>query len=137
MEKKQLQNIIIVIVIIIIVIQISHRNGLICDRQYRFLMFLFGCVPARLFIIYMAGQKITSLTTIISIGFLHEYLTFDAGKTPTGAFGGEIYWNNYRLLSSILYGTYTILQLNNYDRAWLLLLMDLGFGIFSAFSHYL
>jgi hypothetical protein len=77
--------------------------------QKRFILFLFGCIPTRLAIVYLSKVISTEylpilgyLSLIPAIGFIYLYLT---GSRKTGAevFGDNIWWNNLRPIHALFY----------------------------------
>jgi hypothetical protein len=75
----------------------------------RLIYFLFGCIPVRIVYAFIQNHKWIQQTfpyfiyinLLISIGFLMQYLKW----TPEtrGGFGGKVWWNDLRLLHSILF----------------------------------
>ena len=111
------------------------------DINKRILLFLFGCIPTRLAIMYLA--KIVSskylpilgyIALIPAIGF--AYL-FWSGKRKTGAetFGAPIWWNNLRPIHSLLYFLFAFNAINKVKSAWVYLMYDVILGL-SAFIIY-
>lgn len=106
----------------------------------RYLLFLLGCIPARLLLTYLAKIQITIIsyiTLIISLGFWYIYLT---GSRPTGAevFGERIWWNPLRPISGTLYLLYSFLVISklNTKNAWILLLIDTILGLVAFLNHH-
>jgi hypothetical protein len=114
------------------------------NMQKRFLLFLFGCVPSRLALVYLAKNiSIDSLpilgylTTIIGIGFTYLFLT---GSRQTGVevFGDKIWWNNLRPIHAIFYFLFSYNAINKIRSGWIYLLVDVLLGLFSfLIFHYI
>jgi hypothetical protein len=107
----------------------------------RFILFLFGCIGLRIFMVYFAKTSsfenvklLAYVTLIISFGFVYLFLS---GKRKTGAeiFGDKIWWNNLRPLHAFLYFlfSYNVLVLNK--KSWEILALDVIIG-FIAFINY-
>lgn len=105
--------------------------------QKRFLLFLLGCIPTRLAIMYIA--KIISLqylpllgylALIPAIGFAYLYLS---GKRKTGAevFGDKIWWNDLRPIHSLLYFLFAYNAIRKVRSSWLYLMYDVLLGLAS------
>jgi len=109
------------------------------DIQKRFLLFLFGCIGARLLLVHVAKtykeQNIKNIllifTLLVSAGFFFIYFT-GIRKKGTETFGSDIWWNNLRPLHGFLYLLFAILLYKNKPYAWMILLADVVIGL-SAF----
>jgi hypothetical protein len=106
--------------------------------QKRFLLFLFGCIPSRLFLVFLAkyGDKtvrniLSIITFMIGTGFMFIYIG-GLRKTGLETGGDVIWWNDLRPIHSLLYYGFSILTYYNYKNAWQLLLLDVIIGL-SAF----
>ena len=112
--------------------------------QKRFLLFLFGCIPTRLAIMYLAkviSQKylpiLGYIALIIAFGFYYLYFS---GKRKTGAevFGDKIWWNNLRPIHGLLYTLFAYNAIMQNRSAWIYLLVDVLFGLTSfLIFHYI
>jgi hypothetical protein len=112
--------------------------------QKRFLLFLFGCIPSRLALVYLSKNiSITYLpilgylTTLIGIGFAYLFLT---GLRQTGleVFGDKIWWNNLRPIHATLYLTFSYNAVNKIRSGWVYLLTDVILGLLSfLIFHYI
>lgn len=110
---------------------------LVMNIQNRFILFIFGCIPARLFLVFIAryGDKqlrniLSIVTFLIATGFLVVYFGgFRKRGIETG--GDIIWWNDLRPLHSLLYYSYSISNYYNYKDAWKLLLLDAFIGLSS------
>jgi len=111
--------------------------------QKRFLLFLGGCIPARLFVVWLA--KITplnylpylgALALFPAIGFLYLYFT---GKRQSGleTQGAPIWWAPFRLLHGLIYFGFAYAAFRQVAMAYQILLLDvcLGLGLF-LWHHY-
>ena len=103
----------------------------------RYLLFFFGCITIRSFLVYLATkldkQKLKYmgyLALLPAIGFIYIYLT-GSRKTGPEVFGGKIWWNNLRPIHSLLYFLFAYLAINNNRNAYIPLLIDVILGFFS------
>ena len=108
----------------------------------RILLFLFGCIGARLALVYVA--KTISLqylpflgyaALLPAIGFMYFFIT---GTRQTGAevFGDKIWWNNLRPVHAALYGLFAYNAINKNKEAWMFLLVDVLIGIVAFVRHH-
>ena len=114
------------------------------DMQKRFILFLFGCIPARLALVYSAKNIpidylpiLGYITLIIGISFGYLFLS---GTRQTGAevFGDKIWWNDLRPIHSLFYLIFSYYAINKMRAGWIYLLYDGIFGLFSfLFFHYI
>ena len=112
--------------------------------QKRFLLFLFGCIPARLALVYLAKNIsidylpiLGYITLIMGISFAYLFLS---GTRQTGAevFGDKIWWNNLRPIHSIFYLKFSYYAINKMREGWICLLYDVIFGLLSfLIFHYI
>lgn len=112
--------------------------------QKRILLFLLGCIPTRLLLVYVAKtipiDYLTILgyiTLIIAFGFTYLFLS---GKRKTGpeTFGEKIWWNPIRPIHAILYFIFSYYAINKIRSGWIYLLYDVIFGLISfLFFHYI
>ena len=110
-------------------------------RTDRILIFLLGCITARIFIIYLAKnagptfkQILGFIALFISIGLLYQF--FINPHRP-GAFGGESWWNNLRPLHAMLYLLFGLMAIQNSEYAYIVLVLDLMIGIIGFCHHYM
>ena len=105
--------------------------------QKRFLLFLLGCIPTRLFFVYLSKNIDLKYLPILgyiailpAIGFLYLFLS---GTRKTGAevFGDKIWWNNLRPIHSLLYLLFAYNAIYKNKDAWSYLLYDVILGLFS------
>ena len=112
--------------------------------QKRFVLFLFLCIPTRIFFVYYVKQidikslKSTGYVALLpAIGFMYIYLT---GSRQTGAEtqGDKIWWNDLRPLHSLLYFSFAYMAINgDQNNAYIALLIDviIGLSSFIMFHH--
>ena len=107
------------------------------DLHKRFLLFLFGCITLRCFLVFLAKGASKNLLLAMgiiallpAIGFF--YLFF-SGKRKVGSetFGAKIWWNNLRPVHGILYLLFAIYSIRGDRRAWVFLLIDVIIGLVS------
>jgi len=110
--------------------------------QKRFLLFLVGCIGARLLLVYIAKninikflKYMGYLLLLPAFGFIYIYLT---GTRQTGAevFGDKIWWNNLRPIHASLYLLFSYNAINGNKNAWIYLLIDVLFGLTSFLTHH-
>ena len=122
----------------------SSPSGCIFSKYKSLLLFLFACIPLRIFIAYLAKtgslrtlQLIAVFAIAVSIGFIYVYVT---GSRQTGleVFGGKIWWNDFRPVHAFLYAYFAFMVFitKQYDTAWLALATDVVVGLFASFMHY-
>ena len=112
--------------------------------QKRFLLFLFGCIPSRLLLVYIA--KIIPLdylpilgyiTLIIAVGFTYLFLSGTRSSGPE-TFGDKIWWNNLRPIHALFYFIFSYYAINKIRSGWIYLLYDVIFGLTSfIIFHYI
>ena len=112
--------------------------------QKRYALFLGGCIPTRLFFVYLAKYGASWIQTllgyiafIIATGFMLIYL-FGLRKTGAETGGERIWWNDLRPIHSFLYYwfSYTILFSKNKTDAWKILLADVVLGLLAFLYHH-
>ena len=103
--------------------------------QKRFLLFIFGCVPTRLFLTFIVKNLKPKylpiagvLGLILGISFLIIYY-YNLRKTGIEVFGDKIWWNDIRQIHGILYLIFAHLAINKNKNAWVILLIDVIFGL--------
>ncbi len=108
----------------------------------RMLLFVVGCLGARLLLAYIAKtvskdwlRILGYLALIPAAGFLYIYLT---GSRKTGAevFGDRIWWNSLRPIHAVLYLLFAILAIAQYTCAWKVLLADVILGAIAFGVHH-
>lgn len=111
--------------------------------QKRFLLFLIGCIPVRLLLVYLSKTLSTKYLTwmaylalIPAIGFFYIYLT-NSRKTGGEVFGDKIWWNNLRPVHGLLYMVFAVLVFTkNTNIAWIPLLIDVLIGLSNFFYYH-
>lgn len=111
--------------------------------QKRRLLFLLGCIPARLLLTYAAYATIKQqsqyakfrtvlglFAILVGLGFWSIYLTHSR-KTGTEVFGDKIWWNSLRPLHGSLWLVAGCMILQNHPQAWVVLLVDTMIGLVS------
>lgn len=105
--------------------------------QKRFLLFLIGCIGLRsLFVVIAKNIDIKYLpylgylALLPTLGFIYIFAT-DGRKTGGEVFGDKIWWNNLRPLHAVLYGLFAYNAIKGNRDAWIYLLIDVIFGLFS------
>lgn len=110
--------------------------------QKRFLLFLGGCIPARLALTalakYSSPQSLPYMTIItlpIAIGFLYLYFT---GQRTTGieTQGAPIWWMPFRIIHGLLYLLFSALAFMRYKNAYMVLLADTLLGLVLFLFHH-
>jgi hypothetical protein len=112
--------------------------------QKRFILFLFGCIPTRLAIMYMAKiipiqylPILGYIALIPAIGFIYLFLTGTRTSGPE-TFGDKIWWNNLRPIHAIFYLLFAYNAINKISSSWIYLLYDVIFGLLSfLIFHYI
>ena len=109
------------------------------NRKNRILLFFFGCVIARLAIIFIAKNvsiknlKLLAIPAlIIGISFIYQSIK----NKKKGAFGGDTWWSSLRILHSFLWILFAILALNKIKKAYIVLVIDLTIGIIAFINRY-
>jgi hypothetical protein len=105
------------------------------DIQKRFIMFIFGCIVARVSLVFLAKnvspkylQLLGFLCLLLAIGFLTIYLG-DLRKTGVEVNGNEIWWNELRPVHAVMYLLFAIYAIKKKDYAWIILLLDVCIGL--------
>jgi hypothetical protein len=97
------------------------------------LLFIFGCIPMRLLLVYISKEYIQLLpymsfiSIIIALGFIVIY-TFELRKSGFETFGQEIWWNNLRPVHAVLYLLFAYAAIYHKEHAWKILLLDILIG---------
>ena len=109
----------------------------------RFLLFLLLCIPIRLLLVYIAktinNKYLPYLGWILlipAIGFLYIYAS-NSRKTGPEVFGNKIWWNDLRPIHGLTYLIFSILAINKYKNAWVILLIDVLIGLLSFFIYHI
>lgn len=113
------------------------------DIQKRMLLFLGGCIPARLALALIAKKIPTNylpmlgyLALLIAFSFFYLFLT-GGRKTGAEVFGQPIWWRKLRIIHGLFYLVFAILAIRKHKNAFLAILIDtiLGLGFF-IWHHY-
>lgn len=109
------------------------------DIQKRFVLFLFFCIPLRLFIAYSVYKRdhvdlFKFILLFIGLGFVRNY-ALDLRKN--GFFGGEIWWNNLRPLHALNYLLAAYMLHKNIKRPEYVILFDTIVGFLKFLSYYI
>ena len=112
--------------------------------QKRFLLFLFGCIPTRLAIVFLAKNISLQYLPILgyialipAIGFIYLYLSGSRTSGPE-TFGDKIWWNNLRPIHGLFYFIFAYNAINKVSYSWIYLLYDVIFGLISfLIFHYI
>ena len=103
----------------------------------RFLLFLFGCITLRCFLVFLAKgaskNLLLAMGTIALLPAIGFFYLFFSGKRKVGSetFGAKIWWNNLRPIHGILYFLFAIYAIRGDKRAWIFLLIDVIIGLSS------
>jgi hypothetical protein len=114
---------------------------MLTEFQKRRVVFLFGCIGARLGLVYLAKSVNNTwlklmgiISLIVGLGFLVTYL-FKLRKK--GIMGNEIWWDSLRPFHSFTYLTFGYLALMGINQhAWKLLLLDVTVALGAYTIHY-
>lgn len=114
------------------------------DSQKRLLLFFSLCIPLRFFLTYIAkvlpGQYLRYMGLLFLvpvINWSYSYLTWSTKSL--GAFGGPVWWNKLRPIHAGLFLIFALLAINKNKNAYIALLIDTIFGLFSflLYHHFL
>lgn len=112
------------------------------DIEKRFLLFLLGCMPARLslvFVAFISSSRVLRLMAVpaafVAAGM---FVIFAGGFRKTGAetMGAPIWWDLLRPVHACLYALFSYSAWNGQrERAWRVLLADavLALGSFATY----
>ena len=108
----------------------------------RILLFLFGCIGTRLFLVYLAKtvsiQYLPVLgyaALLVAIGLMYFFIT-GARKTGFEVFGDKIWWNNLRPVHATLYALFAYYAIQKSPNAWMFLLADVILGLVAFVRHH-
>jgi len=112
------------------------------DIQKRFIMFIFGCIVARVSLVFLAKnvspkylQLLGFLCLLPALGFLIIYLG-DLRKTGVEVNGSEIWWNELRPVHAVMYLLFAIYAIKKKDFAWIILLLDVCIGVIAFIMYH-
>lgn len=110
--------------------------------QKRFLLFLGGCIPTRLFFVLLAkygNSLIKMLMGLVAFMIASGFLIIYFGKlreTGLETGGEKIWWNHLRPIHSLLYYFFSYnIFFGDSTNAWKILLVDVIIGL-SSFLHF-
>ena len=114
------------------------------NTQKRFILFLLGCIPTRLLLVYLTKNisleylPIFGYVALIpAVGFIYLYLS-GSRKTGPEVLGEKIWWDNLRPIHSLFYFTFAYNAIYKFKGAWVYLLYDVIFGLTSfLIFHYI
>jgi len=105
------------------------------------ILFLLGCIPVRLLIVYLSTiippdkLKLFSIPLLlISIGFLYLYFT-NGRLQATEAGSSGTWWSKLRLIHGLLYLAAFIYAFKESNLVFIPLLIDVLFGLASFLIH--
>jgi hypothetical protein len=110
--------------------------------QKRFLLFLGGCIPARLFLVYLAKRlplkylPYMGLAALpLAVGFIYLFIT---GKRTTGAEtqGAPIWWRQFRIMHGLIYLLFAFYAIQRVAAAYQILLADVCIGLVLFLWHH-
>ena len=112
--------------------------------EKRFLLFLFACIPSRLFIVYLAKNislqylpLLGYLALLPAIGFIYLYVSGSRTFGPE-TFGEKIWWNQLRPIHALFYLLFAYNAVYKIRSGWIYLLFDVILGLSSFFIfHYI
>jgi hypothetical protein len=100
------------------------------------ILFLFGCIPVRIFLAYLSTIIKPDLLPyfgiilgIMSFGFL--WLYFTNGRLSAPEAGGVTWWAHLRLIHGLLYLAASIYSFQKSSLVWIPLTIDVIFGLFA------
>ena len=101
--------------------------------------FLSFCIPTRILLVALAfivGNKYKSYSKILALLSILAALFFviNEYRGKKGAFGSERYWSGK--IHALLYTLFAITLLVSPKYAWILLVVDLIYGINTVLKHY-
>jgi len=110
--------------------------------QKRFIMFICGCIVARLLLVLLAKnvspthlRLLGYLSLIPAIGFLIIYFG-DLRKTGREVMGNVIWWNELRPVHAIMYILFAVYAITKKDYAWKVLLLDVCIGLIAFLMYH-
>ena len=116
--------------------------SMLSNLQKRFLLFLIGCVGSRSLFAYIAkfaSKRVLfymgALALLPALGFVIIYFT---GIRNTGAevFGDKIWWDDLRIVHSLLYTLFAIYAFQGKSFAWMPLGVDVTLGLIAFLVHH-
>lgn len=111
------------------------------NKQKRILAFIFGCMVARIAIVYLAykyhktlNRELAVFASALSLGFLTIYM-LGLRKTGPEVLGDVIWWDHLRPVHAILWGAFAVAIARKHANAYLILAVDTAIG-FAAFMNF-
>lgn len=111
------------------------------EKVQRIFIFVFGCILARLTLVYVAYripidylQWMGVAALGIAIGFTLIFLN-KWRKTGIETRGRPIWWNHLRPIHALFWFTFAILALLRRRKAWIVLLLDTLVGLGAFLMH--
>lgn len=108
----------------------------------RYLLFLLGCIPVRLALVYLAKNLPDKYLTYMgyiallpAIGFAYIFMT-GGRKTGGEVFGGKIWWNNLRPIHSIFYFAFAYMAIQHKPNSYIPLLIDVVIGLVAFLKYH-
>jgi hypothetical protein len=102
----------------------------------RLVLFLFGCMGARLGFTYVSKTRpdllpiFGKLALLPAVGFMVIYL-FKLRRVGAEVDGEVIWWDHLRPIHSLLWGMFAYLAMHKSTSAWMLLFIDTLIGLCS------
>jgi hypothetical protein len=115
---------------------------MISSIQKRFILFLFGCIPARLGLALLAKNisnqylnYLGYLTLPVSFGFLYLYFS---GKRQIGleTQGAPIWWSQFRIFHGLMYLLFSIYAIQKKSNAYKIIIYDTIIGLILFLMHH-
>lgn len=110
--------------------------------QTRYLLFLVGCIGARVFIAYYAKTLnkeqlplAGAFAFVFALVWAHIYLA-ESRKVGFETFGDEIWWDKVRPIHITLYFVFALMALNRVQHAWVILAVDVLLGLLFFLNHH-
>lgn len=112
------------------------------EFQRQFAAFFLGCVPARLFLVYLARNLnkrnlalMGKIAIIPVIGFMYYFLVWSSQKGLS--MFEDIWWNYTRPFHAALYAAFAYFAIKgDRDTAWQILLYDVILGACAFIDNY-
>jgi len=108
----------------------------------RILLFILGCIGSRSLLVYIAKTTdinylpyLGYLALLPAAGFLYIFVS-DVRKTGLEVFGEKIWWNNLRPIHALLYTLFAYNAIHKNKSAWMILLVDVSFGLVNFLWHH-
>jgi hypothetical protein len=105
------------------------------------LLFLLGCIPTRLFFVWIAkkypNKWYSILGAIMAIAWMYLFI-FNKRQTGLEVNGGKIWWAKIRPLHALMYAIFAYMAYTQMKLAWVPLLLDVMIGLIAFFTfHYI